>query len=373
MQRPREQFSTLRRLHLPELPNEDSSRNPSTYSLTSGPNCSSKPPTSGTRRTNSCTTTQRFLEPHQFRNITNADENIQRNSHWNAVLYTISKNKTGFKFTDTMNTVLSGTLDRPEKAEIALIATMVMPHLILARSKDGNDGSITKTIGRRLDQWLNGNFMDLFLEAKALQERLPKKSKKDHDEYKEFDKYMTTGRISSAIRCLSDEVKGGNLSTTEKITVGGKTRTVLDILHEKHPKSQPCNPAFIEQDPSNALPYHPQIFERINAACIRKSAMKTNGSHGPSGLDSQEWRRLLTSFKDSSSDLCKTIAKLAIRISTEKLPFLKAYNACRLIALDKCPGVRPVGIGEVLRRIIGRSIMKCIKRDLALLGNNTQM
>ena len=76
-----------------------------------------------------------------------------------------------------MNTELSGTLDRPEKAEIALIATMVMPHIILARSKDGNDGSITKTIGRRLDQWLNGNFMDLFLEAKALQERLPKKSK----------------------------------------------------------------------------------------------------------------------------------------------------------------------------------------------------
>ena len=101
--------------------------------------------------------------------------------------------------------------------------------------------------------------------------------------------------------------------------------------------------------------------------------MKTNGSHGPSGLDSQEWRRVLTSFKNSSNDLCKTVAKLAIRISTEELPFLKAYNACRLIALDKCPGVRPIGIGEVLRRIIGRSIMRCIKRDLALLGSNTQM
>ena len=34
-----------------------------------------------------------------------------------------------------MNTVLSGTLDRPEKAEIALIATMVMPYLILAGVK----------------------------------------------------------------------------------------------------------------------------------------------------------------------------------------------------------------------------------------------
>ena len=52
---------------------------------------------------------------------------------------------------------------------------------------------------------------------------------------------------------------------------------------------------------------------------------------------------------------------------------MKAYNACQLIALDKCPGVRPIGIGEVLRRIIGKSITKCIKRDLALLGSNIQM
>ena len=137
-----------------------------------------------------------------------------------------------------------------------------MPHLFLAESKDGNDGSITKPICRRLDQWLKGNFVDQFLKAKALKERLPKKSKHERVEYKEFDKYMTTGRVSSVIRCLSGDVKGGNLSTTEKIAVGGKTRSVLDILHEKHPKSQQCNPAFVEQDPTNALPYHPQIFER---------------------------------------------------------------------------------------------------------------
>ena len=66
--------------------------------------------------------------------------------HWKAVFYTISRNKTGFKFTDTMNTVLSGTLDKPEKAEIAMIVSMIIPYLNLARSKDGNDGSNTKTI-----------------------------------------------------------------------------------------------------------------------------------------------------------------------------------------------------------------------------------
>ena len=101
--------------------------------------------------------------------------------------------------------------------------------------------------------------------------------------------------------------------------------------------------------------------------------MKTSDSHGPSGLDAQEWRRLLTSFKGSSSDLCKTISKLAYRIATEELDFLTSYNSCRLIALDKCPGVRPIGIGEVLRRVIGKSITTCLKADLKLLGGNTQL
>ena len=35
---------------------------------------------------------------------------------------------------------------------------------------------------------------------------------------------------------------------------------------------------------------------------------------------------------------------------------LSALVACRLIALDKCPGVRPIGIGETARCIIGDDI-----------------
>ena len=38
---------------------------------------------------------------------------------------------------------------------------------------------------------------------------------------------------------------------------------------------------------------------------------------------------------------------------------LTAFIACRLVALDKCPGVRPVGIGEVvmIRRIASKAIL----------------
>ena len=37
---------------------------------------------------------------------------------------------------------------------------------------------------------------------------------------------------------------------------------------------------------------------------------------------------------------------------------------CRLISLDKSPGVRPIGVGEVLRRIIGKAILTVLKSDI---------
>ena len=44
--------------------------------------------------------------------------------------------------------------------------------------------------------------------------------------------------------------------------------------------------------------------------------------------------------------------------------YLSAFVACRLIPLDKRPGVRPIGIGEVHRRIIVKAILVLLKQDI---------
>ena len=56
--------------------------------------------------------------------------------------------------------------------------------------------------------------------------------------------------------------------------------------------------------------------------------------------------------------LCDTLAAVGRRICTTYVDpsSLTAFVAYCLIALDKCPGVRPIGIGEVARRIIGKAI-----------------
>ena len=50
------------------------------------------------------------------------------------------------------------------------------------------------------------------------------------------------------------------------------------------------------------------------------------------------------------------------------------HTANRLIPLEKNPsGIRPIGIGEVLRRIIGKAIVAELKPDLMECGGSLQL
>ena len=51
-------------------------------------------------------------------------------------------------------------------------------------------------------------------------------------------------------------------------------------------------------------------------------------------------------------------------ISHFHLYILEAYVACCLIPLDKDPGIRRIGTGEVLRRIIGKIVVWHLKEDI---------
>ena len=191
--------------------------------------------------------------------------------------------------------------------------------------------------------------------------------RKTETEAQQFNKLMITEKISSAIAKLTDTSK--TVLSFDEIV---KYKTVEHTLIEKHPPSKPIDENYITPVSNETIPFHPSIFDQINGEHIKKAAMRT---HGPSGLDANEWRRILTRFGQQSVEISKTIDKIAKKLATEELnpELMEPYNACRLIPLDKNPGVRPTGIGEVMRRIIGRTITKCLKNELMSLGSNYQL
>ena len=86
-------------------------------------------------------------------------------------------------------------------------------------------------------------------------------------------------------------------------------------------------------------------------------------------------------FGAAGKDLRSAIAKMTQKLCTAEITLqensqtsLEAYIACRLIPLEKQPaGVRPIGIGEVLRRIVGKSVIAEIKPDLMECAGSIQL
>ena len=81
---------------------------------------------------------------------------------------------------------------------------------------------------------------------------------------------------------------------------------------------------------------------------ILKAAMLTKGGSGPSGLDTDGWRKILTSrsFGASSSKLRKTFALFVKSLCVEEIEnveSLELFIACRLISLGKWREIRQIG------------------------------
>ena len=91
-----------------------------------------------------------------------------------------------------------------------------------------------------------------------------------------------------------------------------------------------------------------------------------HGGGGPSGTDSEHWKDAFLRFGGHSSALRDEVAALITKIANEIIPWnqIRALMSVRLIALDKCPGVRSNGIGECLRRIMCKCMAEATKKDL---------
>ena len=120
------------------------------------------------------------------------------------------------------------------------------------------------------------------------------------------------------------------------------------------------------------------LYYEINEDMVRDAALRTKGLGGPSGIDANGFRRIITckSFKRSGTELCGAIASMTKRLCTEYVDprGLEAILANRLIPLDQGErAVRPIGVGEVLRRIMGKCVTKVTKPDVIDASGSLQV
>ena len=168
---------------------------------------------------------------------------------------------------------------------------------------------------------------------------------------------MLQGKINAALNLLSTESGGGVLQLSDP---------VIKSLVDKHPSPAPIQEDALLHGPVNRVPSN--YFDTIDEQTIAKAAQLTKGAAGPSHVDAKQYRHILLSnkFKAENKQLREQIANLAKKLATTIVDpsTLEAFICCRLVPLDKQPGIRPIGIGEVMRRIIGKSIGWTIKKDL---------
>ena len=173
---------------------------------------------------------------------------------------------------------------------------------------------------------------------------------------------MFGGKVKAGMKLLDEQESAGVLTLSQ---------STINELKRKHPEANQSDPLVLMD---GQMPFvDPAMFHNITDSAILKSALRTKGPSRPSGLDADGWRRILASKNLGSvgKDLRCALAMFVQNVSTVEIEVkfedersytsLEAYTAFRVIPLAKNPGVRPIGVGEVLRRIIIKAIISVIK------------
>ena len=300
--------------------------------------------------------------------------------HWRRNVFTVPYGNAGKKFVYEISKLFRAYAEGSALECVALKAITVMSILLLqkphSKSKPKEHSSCLE---RRFQSWSEGYLNNLLLEGRTLQKCLlrPTTSRNvNNNLVRTFSNLMFQGKTSAALQLLSQRGKGGILHVNDPIVSSDpNSQCVLDVLKSKHPPAQSASPDTVLFNPDQVPQIHPVVFDQIDSSCIRSAALRTKGAAGPSGIDAHCWRRLCTSFKSASNDLCHSLALLARRLCVSFVDprGLSSLLSCRLIALDKCPGVRPIGICETVRRIISKAVLSVTNTDLQEAAGSLQL
>ena len=283
---------------------------------------------------------------------------------WRKNFFKIPLGACGKKLVEEACKLISLYNGKGEWEPLAIKALMVFLPLVLQKpSKNSKTRDHKAHLQRRMVLWKDGAIDGLVKEGRAIQKRFQSSVRKDPQNLaKSFSNLVLQGKVSAACKLLNRN-NGGPLDVTDE---------VLQSLESKHPDAKQATPAALVSD-LNSRFVEPIIYENIDSSLVHKAALHIRGSGGPTKIDADIWRQMFCSksFLPASQNLCEETAVFARRLCREYIDPkpLQEYTAGRLIPLDKDPAsqelaIRPIGIGEALRRIVGKTVMSFLKPDM---------
>ena len=257
---------------------------------------------------------------------------------------------------------------------IALKAAFLLPLLLLQKPhRRSKLKEHVKALEHRLVLWKDGLFKDLLKEGNTIQKKFkPNRCHRNKsDPLRLFTRFMFQGNVKGALRVLNENGSktGRPLSLSSPLSESDPSLgSVRDALLSKHPDPGPISPShcLLSATPPTDHDPHSVLFQQLDGVLIWRTIMTMSGAAGPSALDVSFWKKMCTSFRHESDELCNSVAAVARKLCSKYVDpsGIEALLASRLIALDKNPGVRPIGVGEVCRMLIGKATLLLLRQDV---------
>ena len=160
-----------------------------------------------------------------------------------------------------------------------------------------------------------------------------------------FHETVLSGKLRQAIRRATNREGGGCLLPEDQCT---KIRQpVAEVLLEKHPD---IRVPPVENNACEAFDKYGDVPETVPLDFtddeVTWVASKLSSAAGALGAEAMELHNWLLCFECASKEFRVAVASLEDWVANSSPPWVayRALMACRLVALDKRPVVRPMGI-----------------------------
>ena len=163
------------------------------------------------------------------------------------------------------------------------------------------------------------------------------------------------GKLRSVVRWITERYTGRVLQPGDRCEKTGDR--VLEVLRSKHPEAQ--TPTAASLTTYTGCP--PELTPvDITDDTVTAVVGRLSGGARPGGTDSVSLQHWLLRFGSASAELRQIVGNFVEWLGNGRPPWAAywALMSGRLIALDKQPGIRPVGVGGTWRRLMAKCLLE---------------